>query len=199
MSAKKKNTAAVRPVQQAATPVPVRFILSDAPGAPARLAVSGKGVKGALFITAGSTISIAPGRYAVVGEWSPNWDRRVFGGYAYSTPPLSVDCTVVVPEEGGDVPVPGVLRCFALTLGEDCERYLIRGYDGVMSPIKVPCFISGAWAVPSLDLISIPTPESGRGAKRYSLVTDAGRAKPGQMVLEYGKTYSFSPEPKSEE
>lgn len=198
MSAKKKNTAAVRPAQQVTT-VPVRFILSDAPGAPARLAVSVKGSQDALFITAGENTSLAPGRYAVVGEWSPNWDRRVFGGYAYSTPPLSVDCTVVVPEEGGDVPVPGVLRCFALTLGEDCERYLIRGYDGVMSPIKVPCFISGAWAFPALDLIAIPTAESGRGAKRYSLVTDAGCAKPGQVVPEYGKTYSFSPEPKSEE
>lgn len=199
MATKKTSAAKKAAATGPKPPVQVQFILADAPGAPARLVVSGKGVSGALFITAGSTVSIAPGRYAVVGEWSPNWDRRVFGGYAYSTPPLSVDCTVVVPEAGGDVPVPGVLRCFALTLGEDCERYMIRGYDGVMSPIKVPCFISGSWASPALDLIAIPTPESGRVAKRYSLVTDAGRAKPGQVVLEYGKTYSFSPEPKSEE
>lgn len=188
MATKKTSAATKAAPAEPKSPVSVRFIVA---GVPITLAVSGKGDSKAMLITAGEEISLSPGRYAVVGEWSPNWDRRVFCGYVYSTPPLSVDCTVVVPAAGGDVEVPYKMRCFALELGEDCERYLVRGYDGVMSPLKVPCFMSGWWGVPALDITAIPTPESGRTAKNYSIVTSELAAKPGQIVVENGNTYSF--------
>ena len=199
MATKKKTAVKKAAVAEPKSPVPVRFVIAGAPGVPVRLSISWKGSSDALLITAGETVNLAPGSYSVLGDWSPNWDRRIFGGYVYSTPPLSVDCVVVVPAGGGDVAVPSKMRCFALEFGEDCESYRVRGYDGVMSPLKVPCFISGGWGFPSLDLTAIPTPESGRVAKTYKLVTLDLAVKPGNTLVEAGMTYRFSPEPKVEE
>lgn len=194
MSAKKKTSVARSAAPS--NPVSVCFNVKGAPGVPVRLAVAGAGAPDGLLVTAGEPVSLVPGRYALVGDWSPNWDRRIFCGYVYSTPPLSVDCNVVVPEDGGDVEVPARMRCFTLRLGYDCESYRVRGYDGIMSPLQAPCYIAGSWSLPALDLTAIPTPESGRRAKTYALVTDGQAARLGQFVVENGRTYSFTPEPK---
>lgn len=197
MSTQKKSSGARKAAPQ--TPVPVRFVIKEAPGVPVSLAVSGKGSGEAILVTAGAQVAILPGRYAVIGDWSPNWDRRVFCGYVYSTPPLSVDCVVVVPKGGGDIEIQARLRCFSIALGADCESYLVRGYDGYMSPLKTPCYIAGEWAVPALDINVIPTPESGRRVKNYKLVTLDLAAKDGKTLVENGKTYTFSPGPKVQE
>lgn len=184
--ATKKTTAAKKAVsEEPKNPVPVRFIIAGAPDVPVRLSLARKGDAKAMLIAAGEEVSLVPGRYAVVGQWSPNWDRRVFCGYVYSTPPFSVDCSVVVPKDGGDVVIMPQMRCFALVPEDGCESYLIRGYDGYMSKVKTPCFISGSWSHPALTVATIQ-PNSKQS--QYELVSAETE---GCFAVENGKWYAF--------
>lgn len=195
MSTPRKPGARRAPSSRPTPPsVEARLFVANAPDIPVQLALCARGGK-PFFVTAGQTVSLPAGKYAAAGNWFPNWDGRIFGGYVYPSPPLSVDCLVTIPEEGGDVPVEARFFCFALSLGKGCDHYRVRGYDGAM--MRLPwmrdgrCFIQGAWSYPPLTIVAVPEPYQGLMEKSYEIVTDTAQMSDDVSLVQYGKTYAF--------
>lgn len=201
MSTQRKPGARRSPAARPAPPmVEARLVIDLAPELPVVLALCAKGGQ-PFTLTAGQTVLIPAGEYVAVGKWRPNWDGRIFGGFVYPTPPLSVDSAVVIPPEGGEVLVHARMDCFGLELSPGCNHYQIRGYDGAMMYLPWMrdgrCFISGAWSYPPLTLAAVPG--GGRVPRSYELVSDPAQVRDGVLLVEYGTTYAFKAEAGVEE
>ena len=174
-------------------PVEVCLVIKGYPALPVTLTVCKARSADIILVPAGEMVFLPPGKYAVIGAWSPNWDGRVFGGgFVYTNPPLTIDCTVTIPQDGGLVEVEPRLDCFCLSLGEGCEKYRIRGYDGAMMDLPWMrggrCYLQGQWAFPPLTVTAIEKDSQ----HTYELVTAPSDDAPDAVLVEYGQTYVLS-------